>query len=77
MKNPPFMKKVDFLFKSLDKIFNFDILYLSVSENPKKELKMPEIDDFVPASISENSISIEEIQEMDYMYSVLVEEYVM
>ena len=72
MKNPPFMKKVDFLFKSLDKIFNFDILYLLVSEKPKKELKMPEIDDFVPASIS-----VEELQEMDYMYSVLVEEYVM
>lgn len=66
------MKKVDFLFKSLDKIFNFDILYLLVSEKPKKELKMPEIDDFVPASIS-----VEELQEMDYMYSVLVEEYVM
>ena len=64
------MKKVDFLFKSLEKIFNFDILYLSVSEKPKKELKMPEIDDFVPASIS-----VEELQEMDYMYSVLVEEY--
>ena len=70
MKNPPFMKKVDFLFKSLENIFNFDILYLSVSEKPKKELKMPEIDDFVPASIS-----VEELQEMDYMYSVLVEEY--
>ena len=38
---------------------------------------MPELDYFVPSSVSENEISIEEIQEMDYMYSILVEEYSM
>ena len=36
---------------------------------------MPELETVITASVSENTISIEEMEEMDYMYSVLVDLY--
>ena len=36
---------------------------------------MPELEIIIPASISENTISVDELEEMDYMYSILVDMY--